>query len=274
MAKVRAWIATWNNPPLNGSEIISDLVTEGKITYATGQLEKGEQGTPHLQFYVEMPQQVRLSHMKKLIDVTIHWESRRGTQSDVIAYVTKEETRQSHPFEFGTKKKQGARNDLERAQEMIKSGSSELEVAEECFTTWAKYYKALERYRILVTPNRNWEMDVQVYWGPPGTGKTRKAFEENPNAYFKPIGEWWDGYDGHETVIIDDFYGWLPYAFMLQLLDRYPLIVATKGSFKPFAAKKIVITSNKHPEEWYDRSRCGYEALKRRLSNIVHFVTL
>lgn len=271
MAKARAWIATWNNPPLNGHEIISDLVQNEKVSFATGQLEKGELGTPHLQFYLEVNSNVRLSYMKKLIDPTIHWEPRRGTQSEVIAYVTKEDTRQSPPFEYGTKKEQGSRSDLLRAKEMIKSGSSELEVAEECFTTWAKFYKALDRYRVLVQPRRDWEMDIQVYWGEPGTGKTRKAFEDDPNAYFKPIGEWWDGYDGQETVIIDDFYGWLPYAFMLQLLDRYPLVVPTKGSFKPFNAKKIVITSNKHPEDWYDKTKCGFDALRRRITRITHF---
>jgi hypothetical protein len=44
--------------------------------------------------------------------------------------------------------------------------------------------------------------------------------EAGPEAYWitKPNGPraFWDGYDGQENVVIDEFYGWLPHTFMCR----------------------------------------------------------
>ena len=69
-------------------------------------------------------------------------------------------------------------------------------------------------------------------------------------------------------VIIDEFYGWLPYCEMLRLLDRYPCQVETKGGSVNFAPKEIIVLSNKPPEEWYDHAKCPWEPLERRIENI------
>ena len=42
-------------------------------------------------------------------------------------------------------------------------------------------------------------------WGPAGTGKTRSVWLEYPDLYPKMANKWWDGYQGEETVLIDDF---------------------------------------------------------------------
>lgn len=91
-----------------------------------------------------------------------------------------------------------------------------------------------------------------------------------PNAYWKPYGEWWDGYDGHEDVIIDDFYGWLKWSFLLNLLDRYPLMLPNKGGYCECKIKRIIITSNKSPEEWYP-SKEDKTPLLRRIDETTHF---
>lgn len=72
-----------------------------------------------------------------------------------------------------------------------------------------------------------------------------------PKAYWKQRSNWWDGYAGHEAVILDEFYGWLPFDLLLRLCDRYPLMVETKGGQTQFAAKTICITTNMLPCNWY-----------------------
>lgn len=42
------------------------------------------------------------------------------------------------------------------------------------------------------------------YWGQPGAGKSRKAYEENPGAYRKAQNKWFDGYRGEKVIILDD----------------------------------------------------------------------
>ena len=115
---------------------------------------------------------------------------------------------------------------------------------------------------------RSWQTKTEVVWGPPGTGKSRYAWESGgPEAFWlsKPNGQraFWDGYDGQKVVVIDEFYGWLPYGFLCRLLDRYPFRVETKGSSVPFLAERVIITSNVCPSRWY---RQGLRALRRRLS--------
>ena len=111
--------------------------------------------------------------------------------------------------------------------------------------------------------------EVFLYWGPTGTGKSRKAWEEaGLDAYPKdPRTKFWDGYRQQEHVVIDEFRGAIDIAHLLRWFDRYPVSVETKGSGTVLSARKIWITSNLPPELWFpaiDTSTMA--ALNRRLT--------
>jgi len=258
---------TINNP--TSDQIPVEFEQKGAVQ-CIWQREVGANGTPHLQGYVRMNSKRSLAAMKD-VHATAHWEPRKGTHEQAEMYCTKAETRNAGPWRFGAAPAAGARSDLAAVHDDLKAGKSITQISDDHFTSFIKYSRGIEKWKLLHTSkNREWHTEVVVYWGPTGTGKSRRAMHEaGPNAYWMlQPGDgqacFFDGYEGQEHVVIDEFYGWIPYAVLLKMLDRYPLMVHTKGGATNFFPKKVWITSNKAPTEWYPK--CAFPPLNRRLS--------
>lgn len=122
---------------------------------------------------------------------------------------------------------------------------------------------------------------VEIFWGAPGTGKSKAALDRYPNAYWLAISRsgtvWFDGYHGQLQIIVDEFNGEMPYRYLLRLLDRYPLRVETKGGSVQLTTTHWIFTSNTYWTEWYrwlndDGSvRLLQSALERRITNTEEF---
>lgn len=271
----RFWLFTFNN--YDGIVTKEDF---GKyFRYVCWQEELGELGTPHIQGYLELTRGVRLAAVKKMLP-TAHWEPRRGTQEEAIAYCTKEDTRVAGPYAEGTPSKgQGERADIRTAYEDLKAGMDMKDILEKHTEVFFKYQRGLTAAEVLITPGRDssHQTDVWYLFGPPGTGKSRYASEVAPLAYWKPANShWWDGYNGESTVILDDLTaGWFKWANLMQILDRYVCRVEIKGGFKQLRCARIIITSNKAPWELYRDSQGNHkhpiEALLRRISHLVEY---
>jgi len=232
----RAWCFTVNNPKSDEYQFPEC------VRYAIWQREKGEEkATEHHQGYIEFRSPVRLSKCKTIIH-SAHWERRRGTRDEAIRYCEKEDTRIGGPWEHGDRGSGGAgrRNDLRRLKRAMDDGLSEKDIAtdDDLFEMWARYPRIYERYNRLKTGNRNWKTKVHVYLGIPGCGKSKAVMDLAPNAYWKQRSQWWDGLEGNKQVVLDDYYGWLPYDTLLRICDRYPLMVETKGGQCNFLANK------------------------------------
>lgn len=181
----------------------------------------------------------------------------------------------------------GARTDLITVAEMIRQGATATDIintveldgdgkTKDYGMDYIRYNKGIDKMINLVRLKpRNWEMDVRIYWGEPGTGKTRAVHEEfGENVYPKMVGKWWDGYEGQECVLIDDFdpancYE-MAYDFYLKLLDRYKLLIEMKGSSGNFCSKVIIFTSNFNPEHWFP-NKANRGAFFRRVKEIRYF---
>lgn len=140
-----------------------------------------------------------------------------------------------------------------------------LEMADEHFGLWCRYRHAFKEYKLMQNVSNSYEpRNVIVITGPTGTGKTRWAIERHPDAYIKPDNcKWYDGYDGATTILLDDFYGWLPYSHMLRIADGYRVTGETKGGVVPLRHNTLVITSNREFRKWYSFEM---DALRRRVS--------
>jgi len=159
--------------------------------------------------------------------------------------------------------KQTVKQRLEVLQKRIQNGAFEKDIADEDFELWLKYGKQFNRYALLCSKPREEKTKLSVVQGPTGSGKSYYCRERFPGAYWKPRNQWWDGYAGQDAIIIDEFYGWLPYDQLLRLGDSYPLSVEIKGGTINFNAKHIIITTNKHPSNWY--ANVYFEAFIRRV---------
>lgn len=256
----RYWCWTLNNPTAEEQDqltITRSTLPNQQIQYLIYQKEVGDSGTIHLQGYLELSTRKTLNQTKKILDLQrVHLELRKGTAEQARTYCMKEDGRLDGPFEGGDcsahkPSSSGTRTDIAAVRERIKDGATELEIADEFFTLWCQFNSSFRRYRTLCFSDRNWKSKVIVCVGPPRTGKSKYAMENYPGAYWKQRSQWWDNYEGHETVILDDFYGWLPYDTLLRMCDRYPCLLESKGGQIKFLAKTILFTSNHTPAQWY-----------------------
>jgi len=269
----RYWVFTLNN--YDDVSQPSDWFEEGSIKYITWQAEVGDSGTPHLQGYLVMKRNVRLSWLKTQYAPSAHWEQRKGTHQQARDYANKD-ARTDGPWTIGTHDEGGAgngkRNDIAEMKKFIDGGVTEKQVMDKYYSNWLRYTGSINRHRMLVgSTQRDFITKTLVLYGPPGTGKSHYAlnFCKGKSSYWLPrqSGQgqlWWDGYDGQEVVVIDDFDSSIPYTRMLRLCDKYPYAVQTRGSAKEFTSHYIIITSNKKFDDWYPNIQ-DKRALLRRL---------
>jgi len=269
MAKTHRWCFTLNNYSEFELNELKELLIKN-ATYAIIGEEIGENGTPHLQGYANLGRLHRktLNIMRKEYSVKAHWEQAKGTDVQNKEYCSKE----NHFWEHGSPQTAGKRNDLESAIDTLKSTKDMHMVAIEHSSTFVRYHRGLTALSVELfrQPPRDYKTKVVVLTGPPGTGKTRLAHEyankhHSGSIFAKTRGEWWDGYNNHEAVIIDDFYGWLKHDELLKITDRYPYQVPVKGAFRNFVARIIFITSNSTLPNWYKFDKFDPSALNRRM---------
>jgi len=223
-----------------------------KIQYAVWQLEKGENTDYlHYQVYVELVRATRLTTIAKWYN-HCHVEPVK-INNGADKYCMKESTRVKGPWTFGEKKEQGARNDIVALANSIKAGNEPPPYALLKFPHGVKMLQ--EAFvKSLVTPFRN--LTVSVFIGKSRTGKTRHCFEQYPDLYrvIYPHSNgslWFDGYNGQQTILFDDFYGQIRISDMLHLLDPYPLTLQVKGSTTHACWTNVLFTSNEPPGLWY-----------------------
>lgn len=276
------WTGTWNNPPNSGGSNMVDvcrwpepLPTEvAGVTYS---LEQGENGTPHFQFVIKFKKQMRFTAIKKLYP-EVHIEPCKSVQASVEYCMKQDDTHLAGPFILGEKiaEQRGRRTDLDDIRSAIKNGISDYELYDKFFSSMARFPQLANKARMAFAEKKLRKLTVEVYYGVSGSGKSYKAYTENPDAFRKPDkGEWWDGYQMEDTVILDDFNGSIAFQDLLKVLDIYPHRVQVKGGYIPANWTKIIITSNFHPKDWYykyfESHPEHWTALKRRLTKVLLF---
>lgn len=279
MSQGRNWCFTLNNPQVGDEAILLATVYDGLACYIIFQEEKAESGTLHYQGYIEVFNQTRLNALKNAIGIRrIHLEVRRGTQSDAIEYCKKDDSSTGQGvYEAGEPRRGRGRpavKDYEEAAEAVANGATMLEVCEANPGVYGLRHKELKAIQERLAKPRDWAMNIEVYYGPTGCGKSMSAHkvlkELGPSKVYWaswPTGGrwWWPDYEGQDVVILDEFRHQISMDKMLHLMDRYPFPIEYKYGNTTFRSRKIIITSNIPPERWFPKVE-DVSMLRRRLT--------
>lgn len=257
------------------------------ITYLCGQFEKcPKTQRRHFQGYVHGRSALGLLSVKKELGLPdCHLEVRRGTHEEARDYCLKEETRcdGEDSVELGDPPRQGTRTDLDHIRKVLDEGGL-TSAFEEDFSSCVRYYRGFEKYLSLPGDPRDPSQDPECYYfyGPPGSGKTRAAYELAASkgygfgqCYSCPLQGrtvWFDGFRPrhHRMILLDDYYRQWDPTYFLRFLDRYPLQVPVKGGFVSLPNVIIVVTSNYALEDQYPEY-VDQQAFRRRFTKITKF---
>lgn len=262
----RKWFITINN--YTDDDIIRARNEIQKCRYGIFGREIGEKNhIPHIHIWLHYKSTRKWGKFSKMFP-RANIQVGRGRDQDQI-YIKKDNKFE----EYGTPEKQGERSDLKKIKECVELGGNMNDILE-----IAENYQGIKMGEIILKYKEkkrdiNPNLEVIWYYGKSGTGKTRKVFEENENVFCPTTYKWWDGYDGEEIVLLDDWRpDWCSYKQLLGLTDIYPFRVETKGGSRQVKYKRIYITSHLAPKDYYyGLDDDDYYQLERRITELREF---
>jgi len=255
----RGWVFTINNYTEDDENNCFDLHLS--CVYMVVGKERGERrDTPHLQGFVYFQSARTFSAVRDKLP-RAHISVMRGTVDQAADYCMKEGDYYEHgvrPMSQKRKGECGAEAIAERWR-LAKSGSFEELPPEQI-----KVYEYIYR-RSLVVVDRP-DLDNVWVFGQSGCGKSRWVRDTHPVFYSKPMSKWWDGYNGEDVVVLDDFdpsHGKFLGYFLKIWADHYAFNAEVKGGMLKIRPKTVIVTSQYRIEDCFE-SKEDVDAIVRR----------
>ena len=295
--KSRKWLITINNPLQHG--LSHDVIKEtlhskyASLRYYCMSDEIGnETHTPHTHVFIYLRNGIHFNSLRALFP-GCHLDITDGTPDQCRAYVeksgkwaedTKHDTVIEGTFEewgelHDTSTNQGYRSDIEGMLELIRSGASMIDVLEaypHAYRNLNSLMMVRELYRKNDSASAFRHLEVTYIYGPTGTGKTRMVMEAHAGHIYR-ITDYkhpFDGYDGEDVILFDEYRSQLPLYAMLNYLDGYPLELPCRYSNKTALYTKVFIISNISLDDQYKEEHWSepqsWQAFLRRIHHVHH----
>jgi hypothetical protein len=279
--RIRPWIITLNNPTDEEIEALKTAVGHSNVVNASMALEVGENGTPHIQGWLRFQNGKTLSATKKFLgSKRYHLEQQYGSDYDAWFYTRKDG---NILIEKGDHPKEGEKLDSKWAiiNRLISDGADLLTILERYPDTIRQIgqLKQLIYEHSHTAQMSEWrDLDVTYIYGDSGTGKTRYVMDtygydkvyrvtdkKNP----------FDGYQGQEIIVFEEFRSSFMLDEMLNYLDGYPIQLPCRYANKYAGWVKVYIITNIDLNEQYERIQENhfesYNAFLRRIHRVWEF---
>ena len=124
--------------------------------------------------------------------------------------------------------------------------------------------KAIQRDNMPAVPHLQAPCGIWIH-GLSGCGKTRSVVAQCPHLFIKPRNNWWDGYAGESTVLLDDVdkFDVALGGKLKHWADCYAFIGESKGTSVRIRPTMLVVTSQYRIEDIWNDTETN-EALQRR----------
>lgn len=290
------WVFTTNNYVETEIAALQERLT-AHCKFACFEREIGEHGTPHLQGMICLKTKTRAHGVQILLGGHSWIAPMDGTVAQAQLYCSKDHRAMIEGaiyWEVGTLPVRGAHT--------MRETISLVDALEECTTLpqlmqdhpqlYCRFRPGLKDIYLARTIAVEKRIPrVLWFYGPTGTGKSREAFriaQESGSWWKAPLSlDWFDGYDGQDVAIFEDFRkptsgAKFRFESFLQLLDRYPVMVNIRAQAPVLWNPAIIIfTTPKSPRDtfaWkdmqgekHDRDEEDLAQLERRITEIRHF---
>lgn len=263
----RKWLMVINNPQECGFDHshICELLMKFFPDYFCMADEIAKTGTFHTHVFLYSHSPIRFSTLKNRFPIA-HIEKAYGSAKENRDYILKEGkweldekagTKVEGSFyEYGEvpKEKEEKNPRMSKLIEDIREGKQAVEIIDES-PEFAFRVRDLEVLREALLSekfrNENREVFVSYLYGASGTGKTRSIFENHTakdicriTNYRQGKGISFDGYNGQDVLVFEEFNSQIPIEEMLNYLDIYPLSLPARYTDRTACYTKIYITSN------------------------------
>lgn len=228
-----------------------------------------ETGRLHLQGFSYFDNKQSLRQLKQ-IDAQVHLEISQGSIEQNITYCKKDGNYTEHGTPpMSRSSAAAAENRVQKRKErnalllhtdlldLVESG--ELPLTQVPLIEKAKHIIAMQ-----LRPYQHGAPRGVWIYGQPGTGKTFSVTTRYPDAYMKNQNKWWDGYQGQETVLLDDLDTPILGHYLKRWMDAYACVGEIKGGHVNLRHKRFIVTANYSPDVLFAEDPIMAQAIKRR----------